>query len=263
MKTLVIAEPGSTHMGRWPWLEDCIQMARDAGADAIKFQWVSSVERLCERRNAKEYEQAYRLINFPTNWLEGLARETERRGLKFMCTAYLPEDVKTIAPYVSAFKMASFEAEQTDIMTAIQTIEGAKDIYISTGLLTELELDALFMKTYAHGRVKLLYCVSGYPVPLDQMNLGCLRSGYFSGLSDHSRCEDMGAYAVIVGATVIETHFMHPWCHSSNPDYKVSFFPNKYGNYIDKIRRAEKIYGEGTKKIQPCEEPMLKYRVKT
>jgi len=141
MKTFVIAEVGSTHGGKWTAIEDSIQIARDAGADCFKLQWTSSPERMCERRKAPEYKEAYRLINTPTHWFDGIAREVERRGLKFICSVYLPEDVAIVSPYVYAFKVSSFEAEAEDLIEAFDPYADGKTIYVSLGGMTQLDFD--------------------------------------------------------------------------------------------------------------------------
>src|SRR5262245_53584942 len=107
--TFVIAEPGSCHDGRCEGLLQLADLAAEAGADAFKVQYWSSAERLAERRRAPAYRTLYEHYRMPVEWFEPVAEFCRGRGLELLATCYLPEDVATVAPYVSRFKIASFE----------------------------------------------------------------------------------------------------------------------------------------------------------
>ena len=86
MSTFIIAEAAGTHGGSiWDALR-LVHAAAQARANACKFQWVSNPERLCERRNAKDYKGAYNLISFPLSWHNTLQRDCELHGI---CALYI------------------------------------------------------------------------------------------------------------------------------------------------------------------------------
>lgn len=117
-RVCVIAEIGSCHGGRVDAMMEAIHVAKQAGADAIKYQWVSSPERLAARRHAEDYLAAYRTIAFHDGWLRELKVKCDEVGIEFMCTVYLPEDIPVIAPLVKRFKVASFEATDEEFLHA-------------------------------------------------------------------------------------------------------------------------------------------------
>lgn len=253
MRTFVIAEAASTHDGDYDQALRLIDLASIIGADAVKFQWVSKAERLCERRRAPEYLDAYRLIEFPHDWLKGLAGYCQVRGIEFMCTVYLPEDIGVVAPYVSRFKVASFESQD-------EAFVGRMAEYPKHGLILSLGMNGRPVLWSGPG-VKYLHCVSAYPTPLAEINLGVLRAWPYSGLSDHTKHPWTGGLAVAAGAQIMEFHMRLHETNPCNADYQVSRDPDEAREYVANIRTAELMLGSGAKQVQPSEEPMLKYRV--
>src|SRR6059036_1051144 len=99
MTTFVIAEAAACHDGDLGKALRLVDLAAAIGADACKFQFLSSAERLCRRRNAPTYLDSYRLLELPAKWLDVLRDRCKDHGIEFMATCYMPEDVATIAPY--------------------------------------------------------------------------------------------------------------------------------------------------------------------
>src|SRR3990167_9029838 len=92
-RTFVVAEVAATHGGSLDAALRLVGLAREVGADAVKFQWLSDPERLVERRRAPVYLEQYRRLVFPREWFPTLKERAGAAGVEFMCTAYLPEDV--------------------------------------------------------------------------------------------------------------------------------------------------------------------------
>jgi len=251
----LIAEAAATHDGDLRKALDLVDLAAEIGADACKFQYLSKAERLCARRRAPEYLAAYRLLELPEHWLGRLKTRCDEREIEFMATCYLPEDVAVIAPYVTRFKVASFEAEAGDLWQALAGYD--KPILYSTG-----------MNAWScpigdgYRRIRRLHCVSAYPAPNDQMNLALLRDPTYAGLSDHSRHPWTGGLAVAAGAEVIEFHVRLDDTDPANADYGVAKTPAEAREYVANIRLAERMLGTGARRLMPCEEPMLRYRVR-
>jgi len=89
MPVEVLAEPGSTHEGRAAWMPELVSMAKAAGCDAVKWQFLSSAARLCERRYAPNYFHAYQLIEGSPDLWRWQVAETHARGLRAIATVYL------------------------------------------------------------------------------------------------------------------------------------------------------------------------------
>lgn len=248
MPTFIIAEAGSCHDGVFEKAVGLIDVAKDAGADAVKFQWWSSAVRMAERRRAPAYLQTYADYQMPASWLPRLAAECDRRGIEFMCTAYLPEDVTTIAPYVRRFKVASFEAHEPNFVAVCRTY--GKPVIVSTGMDAPISLDCTN-----------LHCVSAYPTPLDEANLRVLWHGEHDGFSDHTACIYSGAFAVCSGAIMLEVHIKDWSTARDNPDAAAALDPKQFEEYVRLVRLAEKMLGDGTRREMPSEAAMAQYKV--
>ena len=272
-KTFVIAEAAATHDGDFVKATALIARAVRIGADAIKFQWCSSPARLCERRHVPEYLGAYRLLAFPHAWFGDLAETCERVGIEFMCTVYLPEDIAVVAPHVKRFKVSSFEATDT-YFVALHGEWPDIALIVSAGMSANVEpsLNGYYNIVATHGigirnPVAVLHCVSAYPCPAEQIGLAAIRHESWggprlTGLSDHTRHPWTGALAVAAGAKIVEFHIRLDDTDPSNSDYAVARSPEEARVYVENIRTAEAMLGDGLRGIQPCEEPMLRYRVR-
>ncbi len=81
MKTLIIAEPGSTHEGDYDTMLRLIKCAADCKVDVFKNQWTSSAERMCARRHAPEYLESYRKLQYPLAWHASLREVCREHGI--------------------------------------------------------------------------------------------------------------------------------------------------------------------------------------
>jgi N,N'-diacetyllegionaminate synthase len=259
-RTFVIAEAGSCHDGDITQAFKLVTAAKEAGADACKFQWWSSAERLAERRNAQKYLPVYQKYTVPDVWLSWLHLACVANGIEFMMTAYLPEDIPFVDLWVKRFKVASFEAMDREFVRAHLPYQ--KEVIISTGMC-----DHVGRAMYGALPVTWLHCVSSYPCPVDQANLGALKShrddeSPFDGYSDHTHNVLTGALAVAAGARIIEVHFRLDDTDPENPDYATALSTGQLKDYVYLIRQAEMMMGDGVKKPQPAEEAMMAYRVR-
>lgn len=251
MKTFVIAEAGSCHDGSLEQAYRLIATAKEAGADACKFQFWSDAARLATRRRAPAYQPLYEKYRVPRDWLDDLKTWCDAAGLEFMCTVYLPEDVPVIAPYVARFKIASFEADDLDFIAAHVPYD--KPILVSTGMSSETP--------HPYWKVKYLHCVSAYPTPIDEANLAVLRDPGFVGFSDHTADTLTGAFAVCASASILEVHFRLDDTDTANPDYVTALDPAELAQYVRYVRLAERLLGSPVKRIQPSEAAMVPYKV--
>lgn len=261
--TEILAEPGSTHMGRRDWMQDLIGIALDAGCDAVKWQWLSSAPRLCRRRQAPAYLQAYQLIEGDCALLEWMVEETHKAGLKAIVTAYLPEDVAVIGAMADAVKIASFEAG--DGMLLRMAAQTGRSIYVSTGMMDAADVQGIF--NHCEPAV-LFHCASVYPAPPCVLNLRVLTQwdrahrNYRIGFSDHSAAWVTGAVAVAAGAETLEVHYRHPQTPETNADYATALPVPGLARYVEFVRLTETMLGDGRKQAQPGEAAMQAYRVR-
>ena len=259
-RVCVIAEIGSSHDGNLAVMRRMVGAAAKAGADVVKAQWVSDPAALCRRRNAPEFLVAYGLLAFDPSWHLALWRECEEQGVKYMATCYVPEDIKTVALFVHAFKVASFESGDRAFLRRHYLYD--RPVYISTGLCEAADLSWLVSQRKKHPQIKLLHCTSAYPAPPGDLNLAAIRTYGLDGYSDHSGRPSTGALAVAAGARIIEVHFRIQGADPTHPDFPHSLDEGQLGEYIARIREAEEMLGDGVKRVMPSEEPLLRFRVR-
>lgn len=252
----VIAEFASSHHGDLDRMLRGVAAAHDADADAFKTWWTSSAERTCERMHAPENLAINRLGQWPQGWLPIIRDACKARGLEFLCTVDLPEDISVVAPFVDRFKIASWGAGDREFIDAHRKYD--KPLVISTGL------DG---SQYVGIPADYLHCVSAYPTPILDANLSVLwnredldGNAYYTGFSDHTRKVMMGALAVAAGAKILEVHFCLSDTAQDNPDRCVSHEPLHLAEYVRLARLAAVAMGDGIKRVMESEKPYLRHR---
>ena len=247
--TFVIGEAASTHDGDLKKALALIDQVANAGCDAVKFQFWSDAEKLAQRRKAPQYLESYLKYRMPRNWLDVLAVYAEKAGVEFMVTSYYTEDLAIIAPYVLKFKIAGFESQDRPFVEAHRPYNKQILATISMGG-SKIE------------RATNLYSLQAYPPEADQLNLACIR--HFDGFSDNgTKSPIVAALAVAYGAQYIEVHTTLDSTDPENPDASVGCNGPLLRKYVRYIRSAEKLSGNDIPKLQPCEEMMTKYQVKS
>ena len=267
-EVLILAEPGSTHDGDLDHMLRLVDIAAAVGCDVFKNQWTSSPERMCERRRAPDYLDAYRRIAYPADWHPRVSDRCHEKGLEYACSVYLAEDVATVEPHCAFLKTASFEAMDGQLRAALKPYQDR--VIVSAGMASFPEIDKILDSAWA-----VLWCVSAYPTPDAEANLAAIqrlkqrRPWARIGYSDHCLHPLSGALAIAAGAKLVEFHLRGPECERANPDYAVSRLGDTYrarfseaGEYVAAIRDAETLLGHGEVGRRPlCEEPMRKFRV--
>lgn len=254
MSVEIVFDPGATwkantareSMAR---MYDLVDVAAAAGADTFKPQYLRSGM----YRTGTAAAALVTPYMLPWHWLAGIKKRCSDRGLGFLITPYRAEDVAELDQYVDRWKIASFDAGNKDLLRAV--IATGKPILVSLGLGQNRSLAFLD----AFERTTALHCVSAYPTPDEQMNLGRMRqmTGRH-GLSDHSIGHHAAVMAVALGATVIERHIRHWGTPPDNPDYAAAADPEAAAEYVAAIRQAERLLGDGVHRVQPAE--LVAYR---
>lgn len=254
----VIAEIGNNHEGDFSVAQDLIECAAAAGADAVKFQTcvpenfisIADQERLTRLRE----------FSFSHSQIKALQQKAISCGLVFFSTPFDIESANFLNSLQTLFKIASGD---NTFFPLIETVGAfGKPTLISTGLADLDLLDKIYLRwSLVSDKRKLafLHCVSSYPVPLGDTNLGAiykLRERYPDltiGYSDHTIGIDAATYAVAAGARIIEKHFTIDKHHSDFRDHQLSADPDDMKMLVENIRKVEVLLGASEKKIQPSE----------
>lgn len=263
----IIAEAGSnwrTGDKDWERIETMIKGAKDAGADAIKFQLFKAEDVYAVNAGKADYlgedvVELFKFLQIPEGWVEKIARACD--GIEFMASPFSVRELKALDPYVKRHKIASYENHHIRLLEAAKATN--KPLLVSTGTST-LE-DIAWTVNFLKGTdLTLLQCTAVYPAPARSMNLEAIRSlkEMFHlpvGLSDHSQdpfTAPLGAVAM--GATVIEKHFTLDR-GLKGPDHKFAITLDELKKLVLSIRELEKMLGNGFKKVEEEENELLHF----
>lgn len=249
MAAFVIAEIGVNHNGDIRNAYSLIRAAKDAGADAVKFQ-AFSPERLDP---PGEWRDMLMGLSLGRSEFEMLSHYCGELAIEFMAT---PFDALWITPLIKMgmkrIKIASGSVGDNELI--VEAARSDLPIILSTGMTNESELveTVCSIRELSCSGLTLLHCVSAYPTDVGDMNLmrmTRLRSAFRNmgvdvGLSDHSQSIYTPIAAVAMGATVIEKHITldRRW---SGPDHMSSLEPRDFARMVEGIRDAEKAMGNG------------------
>ncbi len=260
----VIAEAGSNHNRDWSIALRLIEVAAQAGADAVKWQTYSAETMYSKKapRFAHLKEDTWELIKrieMPREWHGDLARACADHGLHFLSTPFDLAAVEQLNQAgVPAFKIASFEITHLPLLKA--AAQTGKPIILSTGMasLGDIEL-ALETIDQAGGKeVALLHCAIGYPPRFEDLHLRAMdtiRQAFDVpvGFSDHTLGIVSDIAAVARGANIIEKHFTLSR-QMEGPDHPFALEPGELREMVAAIRQTEAALGRPIKHHTPSEE---------
>ena len=261
----VIAEAGSNHNGSFEQALALIDVAVEAGADAVKFQLFKADKLYPENAGASAYLNDSRSIfeiiremEMPDTWVPKLADYCRNRKIIFLCSPFDETSADLLDPFVDAFKIASYE--MTHLPLVRHVARKGKPAIISTGTANLEEVGTMvdaFLKT-GNRRLALLQCTAKYPAPLSSINIRAMHAlrdafGVCAGLSDHSR-EPLPApmAAAALGAHIIEKHFTLS-NRLAGPDHRFAVEPHELKAMVEMIRQVERVVGSGIKECAPEE----------
>ncbi len=208
-----IAEVSSNHARDLDRCVEFIKTSARIGCQAVKFQLFKIDELFSsEILERSEEHRARREWELPRKFLPALQRATHAAGMEFSCTPFYIDAVEELLPYVDFYKIASYELLWDELIEACA--KTGKPLVLSTGMATLAEVKhAVEVFNEAGGKaLRLLHCVSGYPVAPEHCNLSAIETIRSAtdcavGWSDHSRNPDVVNRAITRwGASIIEFH---------------------------------------------------------
>ncbi len=220
----IIAEIGSNHDRDLEKAYKLIDMAAEAGVDAVKFQTLKPTDIAKADTPADAYGDAefakgkrywYEVLEeiiLPFEWHQQLFEYARSKGLTAFSTPESVEAVNFLERLdVPAYKIASMDIGYTQLLQAIAKTQ--KPVILSSGIAAKKDLIEAVdtLRANGAGDIAILHCVSDYPPNYDYMSLELI-SEYKKlfkcpvGFSDH--CEDnlLDGIAVFLGANIIEKH---------------------------------------------------------
>ncbi|MDI3286253.1 GNAT family N-acetyltransferase [Polyangium sp. 15x6] len=271
----VIAEAGSNHNGSLEQAYRLIDVAVEAGADAVKFQIfrasalyppsAGKSDYLGDERNIFDIIKS---MEMPPEWLPKLAAYAREKGIGFMASAFDEASTDMLDPYVDAYKCASYEMTHTPLLRHMAS--KGKPIVFSTGTASLVEVGEAIEAVRAAGNDQMivLQCTAAYPAPLESINARALVTmrevfGVLTGLSDHSRdAVAAPVTSVALGAVVIEKHYTLS-NRLPGPDHAFALEPHELTEMIRRIREVERTLGTGRKEVHAVEEELRAFARRT
>lgn len=275
MRTFIITEGGVNHNGNLNIAFKLIDIAKKAGADAVKFQTFKA-EKVATTEASKtkyqientgidesQFEMLQRLeLTFEMH--KEIISYCKEKDIIFMSTPFDEDSADMLDNLgMTIFKIPSGEITNKPFLQHVA--KKGKPIILSTGMsyLGEVEkaiiwINHIWDEMGIKPQLALLHCVSNYPASVEDINLSAMKAmekafGLPVGYSDHTMAIEISVSAVALGASVIETHFTLNR-HMKGPDHKASFEPDELCTLVKAIRNVEKAIGDGRKRPTPKEE---------
>lgn len=264
----IIAEAGVNHNGDIELAKQLVDVAADAGADAVKFQMFKSKELVSPYAPKAKYQRVrdthgsqydmLRSLELSEDAFREIHRYSRRRGIMFLSTPFDAASADFLYELgVPAFKVSSGDVTNTPFLEYLAGF--GIPIILSTGMadLGEVERAIASIRRAENEDIILLHCVSEYPAPLSHLNLRAIQtlSSAFNlptGFSDHSPGIYAPIAAVALGAVVIEKHFTLSRA-LPGPDHAASLEPVELKEMISAVRSIESALGDGIKRPTPEE----------
>ena len=271
-ETYFIADIGSNHNGSLDQAIRLVQLAAEAGANAVKFQHFEANSILNKRafddmpRTAHQkgwatsVYQTYEKAETPVSWCEILSAEARKAGVEFSTSPYSLNLLSEITEYVDFLKLGSGDITWSEMVRAMAKVQ--KPLIIATGASNFEEVKAAYNEAWKYNSdLYLLQCNTNYSGDHSNVhycNLSVIReyleefSGACIGLSDHTHNNITVLGAIALGARVIEKHFTDD-NNQVGPDHSFALDPRAWKEMILQARDLEKALGSGKKAVEENE----------
>jgi len=272
-----IADIGANHDGDLNKAYRLIELAKEAGADAAKFQnfqaskIVSKLgfENLGNQLShqsswKKSVYEVYEDASISLDWTPLLKAKCDEIGIDFFTSPYDFESVDAVDPFVDLYKIGSGDITWLEIIKYIANKK--KPVLLATGAseMTDVVRAMNELESITNDIV-LMQCNTNYTVDKDKykyVNLNVLNTfkqrfpNVILGLSDHTIGHATVLGAVALGALVIEKHFTDS-NENEGPDHKFAMNPNSWKEMVENANELYYALGDGLKRIEPNEEKSL------
>lgn len=267
--TYFIADISANHDGDLGRAKELIHLAKQAGADAAKFQNFRAPQivsdygfktlggQLSHQSNwKKSVFEVYADASLPFEWTPLLKEECDKVGIDYFSSPYDFQAVDMLDPYVPAHKIGSGDITWLEMLEHIAN--KGKPTILSSGASDIGEVQRAIHTILAiNPQLILLQCNTNYTASLENFNHIHLRvletyhvlyPDLILGLSDHTPGHATVLGAVALGGRVIEKHFTDDTSRVG-PDHPFSMTPLTWREMVDRTRELELALGSADKRI--------------
>ncbi len=271
--TYFIADIAANHDGDLERAKALIWLAKEAGADAAKFQHFKAdtivsdhgframgSQQAHQSKWSKSVYEVYQEASVDLGWTPELKETCDKAGITFFTSPYAIDLVEAVDPFVPAYKIGSGDITWLDM---VRHIAGKGKPYIlATGASTMDEVDrAVQAALQINTGLALLQCNTNYTGSLENfryVQLNVLRSyrmmypDMVLGISDHTPGHACVLGAVALGGRIIEKHFTDDR-RRVGPDHEFSMDPTTWRDMVERTRELENALGDGIKRVEKNE----------
>lgn len=269
-RVYIIAEAGVNHNGNISTALELVDLAKESGADCVKFQTFTAerlVTKIAEKADYQKvttnrYQSQFEMLKsleLSKKDFKLLRDHCKRLSIDFVSTPFDVENIDFLFNLgIKIWKVPSGEITNLPYLTKIAELK--KPVILSTGMSTleEVSEAITILKKNGTEDISLLHCTTEYPTPFEDVNLNAMiaMKNYFNlpvGYSDHTMGIEVSIAAVAMGASIIEKHFTLDRT-MIGPDHQASLEPKELKQMIESIRNIEKSLGDGIKRPADSEQ---------
>ncbi len=262
-----IADIAANHDGDIERAKMLIQLAKEAGADAVKLQnfrapgivskyGFESLKGSFSHQSKwkKTVYEVYQDASVPWEWTAELKAACDKVGIDYFSAPYDLEAVDMLDPYVDIFKIGSGDITWPDILEKIAGKK--KPVILATGASEISDVQrAVGIIRSINPELVLMQCNTNYTGTLENfkhLHLNVLRTyrvmfpDVILGLSDHTPGNVSVLGSVALGARVIEKHFTDD-NNREGPDHSFAMNPVSWREMVDRTRELEYALGSAEK----------------
>lgn len=268
-----IADIAANHDGNLERALRLIELAKEAGAHAAKFQNFKA-NKIVSRHGfenlggklshqsswKKTVYEVYEDASISQNWTHTLKDHCRKVGIEYFTSPYDFESVDHVDPFVEVYKIGSGDITWLEMVEYIG--RKGKPVLLATGASTLEDVDrAVAVLRNSAKAFSIMQCNTNYTMDADKsrfVNLNVLREFAFRypdavlGLSDHTLGVATVVASIPLGARLIEKHFTDDNLRDG-PDHKFAMNPKNWRMMIDLSNEAFVALGDGKKRVEENE----------
>jgi len=272
--TYFIADIAANHDGDLDRAIQLIRLAKEAGADAAKFQNFRAPKIVSDYgfkalggqfSHQAEWEKSvfdvYNDASVPFEWTPILKDACDEFDIHYYSSPYDDDAIEMLAPYVPAYKAGSGLMSWPDAL--VRMAKMGKPFLMATGAADMADvIRAVRAVSAVNDQIVLFQCNTNYTTSddnYDHLNINVLKTyaamfpHVVLGLSDHTHSPAPIVGAVALGARVIERHFTDS-NDRPGPDHKFAMNPDNWAEMVVQVRTLERSLGSFDKFVTPNEQ---------
>lgn len=256
----IIAEAGVNHNQKLDLALKLVDVAKDAGADAVKFQTFKAEDVVTEEGEMATYQkkntgedksqrEMLKGLELPDDYYGSIMTRCKEMGILFMST---PHGGKKSVDFLESLGIEAYKIGSGDLTNYIllsKVAKTGKPVILSSGMasLDGVKEAIQFIRSKGNSQIAALHCTTNYPCPPQEVNLLAMKTMMDQldvpvGFSDHTQDNQAAIMAATLGMAIYECHFTLDKT-LPGPDHIASAEPDELKSKIAAIRAVSIILG--------------------